>query len=297
MTKTEVIIKIGAELGSITIYGMRTERGWSFRRDVSDQTPELLDEEWIEHSSATVDTWEGALKLLDKYPWFKLHPIQIHPDFRQQIWLAVQARLANAEISEFALQRWRELCACAVTGQGADEVHAAEPGLTQPPEAQGKSTPKPRLTMTNFNSFLEEYQSAWRRDNISNQEHGLYKGVRHPWILPHSAWKEGLWCGIRESLPAYIDENKIAKHKDAHNLKSSWTLCANLYFSFREDHGRRLLAGFLRNKVSANIRDVERVELEYVEDSPLDPQSLFGESYSGKRGQSDLTRCRFPRED
>jgi hypothetical protein len=38
--------------------------------------------------------------------------------------------------------------------------------------------------MTNFNSFLEEYQSAWRRKNISNQEHGLYKGMPHPWILP-----------------------------------------------------------------------------------------------------------------
>ena len=217
MNENEVIIEVGAEGGSIALYGIRTERCWVFSRKVIDQTPELIDEEGIQHNSAAVDSWKAALKLLDQYPWFKLYPIRIHPKFRQKIWRAVQKRLQNdTEASKFALRPWRALC-------------------------------------EGFNSFLEEYQSAWRRKNISNQEHGLYKGMPHPWILPAPAWKEGLWCGIHESLPAYIDENKIAKHKDAHNLKSSWTSCANLYFPFREDHGRPLLAGFLRKKCRATF--------------------------------------------
>ena len=53
---------------------------------------------------------------------------------------------------------------------------AAKHGLHQSPYAQGNGAPRVRLKMTNFNSFLEEYQSAWRRKNISNQEHGLLQG-------------------------------------------------------------------------------------------------------------------------
>ena len=152
--------------------------------------------------------------------------------------------------------------------------------------------------MTYFNSLLEQDQAAWRRQNISNQEPGSYNGVPHPWILPPSERKEGLWCEIRVSLPAYLEENKIAKHKDAHNLKSSWILCANLYFPFRQDRGRSLLAGFLRKQVSPDIHAVQRVELKYVEYASLDPQSVFGESDSGKAwSQSDVARCRVPRED
>jgi hypothetical protein len=123
MTKPEVIIEIGGELVSTTLYGMQTYRGWSFRKDVFDQTAaELLDEELIEHSSAVVDTWEAALQLLDKDRlWFMLHPAQIHPEFRQQIWLAVEERwLAEQErsavdseireIRQIKLERWRDLC-------------------------------------------------------------------------------------------------------------------------------------------------------------------------------------------
>jgi len=147
--------------------------------------------------------------------------------------------------------------------------------------------------MPNFNSFVEKHQAEWRRENISNQEYGTYRGVPHPWILPSSDWTEGLWRGIRASLPTYLDANDISKHRDAHNLKSSWILCANLYFPFRQHNGRSLLAGFLREQVSSDIHDVKSVELEYVEpplgEVPLDPQSLFGESDSGKRGANQTS--------
>ena len=69
MNEPEVIIELGAEGGSITLSGFRTERGWCFSRELIDWTPELIDEERIQHTSAIVASWEAALKLLDKYPW------------------------------------------------------------------------------------------------------------------------------------------------------------------------------------------------------------------------------------
>src|SRR5512143_2239953 len=61
-------------------------------------------------------------------------------------------------------------------------------------------------------------------------------------------------------------------------------LCANLYFPFREAAGLPILAAFLRAHVSPTIELVERVELEYQEEPPWDPQSVLGESGKGKRG-------------
>jgi hypothetical protein len=106
----EVVLELGAEGGSIALYGFRTEYGWLFTRETLDQTPELIDEDRIETNSACADTWEAALKLLDQYPWVELYPLSIHTEFRQQIWSAVQERLPNDERSDVKLRRWRELC-------------------------------------------------------------------------------------------------------------------------------------------------------------------------------------------
>ncbi len=67
----EVILQLGAEGGSVTLYGMETERGWLFYRDVSDWSPELIGEERIQHKSPVVDSWDAAVALLDQYPWPK----------------------------------------------------------------------------------------------------------------------------------------------------------------------------------------------------------------------------------
>jgi hypothetical protein len=67
VNESEVIIELGAEGGSITLSGFRTDRGWSFWREVTDWTPELIDEERIHHESAVVDSWEAALKLLGSF--------------------------------------------------------------------------------------------------------------------------------------------------------------------------------------------------------------------------------------
>src|SRR5688572_427492 len=146
--------------------------------------------------------------------------------------------------------------------------------------------------MGNFNISFGQAQADWRQKHIANTEHGRQNRVSRPWILPEALWEEGVWRGIRSDLLAYIagtaapghdNQQKktavqIERHTGAHNLKRSWIACANLYFPFRRDSGRPLLAAFLKDRVSPAIREVVGLELEYAEESPLDPQSLLGES-------------------
>jgi hypothetical protein len=110
MDKDEVVVEVGAEGGSIALIGTRRDRGWTFSRSVNDWTPELIDEEPIFHKSAEVDSWEAALRLLDKYPWETLYPLKVHPEFRARIWIAVQERLAGNNENILKLERWRNLC-------------------------------------------------------------------------------------------------------------------------------------------------------------------------------------------
>jgi hypothetical protein len=142
-----------------------------------------------------------------------------------------------------------------------------------------------------FDEQLELWQVDWRYKHVASREPGTQNGETRQWILPASLWEEGLWKGIRSSsdhsLPRYVDENRIKKHGGAHNLKSSWILCANLYFPFQRD--MPMLASFLRQHVAPEIQTVESVELEYEEAAPLDPQALLGEPEGGERGANQTS--------
>jgi hypothetical protein len=143
--------------------------------------------------------------------------------------------------------------------------------------------------MMSFDSAMAKHQSAWRVENILGSERGTQNGKQYDWILPKERWEEGLWAGIRgdgdTSLAAYLTKNKIQKHTGVNNLKSSWVLCANLYFPFGvTERARALLSDFLRAHVDSSIKSVDRIELEYAEDEgPLHPAQLLGEE-GGSRG-------------
>jgi len=137
---------------------------------------------------------------------------------------------------------------------------------------------------------MAAHQVAWRRANLASRDFGWQNGKQHEWILPQGMWEAGLYPGIRsgqpDSLPAYLEAEGVQRHEGSHNLKSSWTLCANLYFPFRASPaGRGLLAGFLRSRVHGRIEHVDRLELEYAQPngSPLHPAALLGEE-GGNRG-------------
>jgi hypothetical protein len=114
----EVILSIGAEGGALTIVGMRAADGWRFLL-VRDETTlrALLSKEdrvglefW--RQSDWVESLEGALALLDQYPWHRLRPLQVHPDFRRQVWAAVEERFRTDKRGEGfgSPDRWRRLC-------------------------------------------------------------------------------------------------------------------------------------------------------------------------------------------
>lgn len=148
-----------------------------------------------------------------------------------------------------------------------------------------------------FDQWLERQQVEWRNAHVSTSEFGTHAGHCRQWILPSSpkdAWEEGLWPGIRSgtanSVQDYLDANNVQKHTGANNLKSSWVLCANLYFPFREtEEGKALLAGFLREYVARQIESVHAVELEFAsEDETLSPEKLLGEA-GGSRGSGQTS--------
>jgi hypothetical protein len=146
--------------------------------------------------------------------------------------------------------------------------------------------------MNAFEEHMTQHQIRWRKTNVHATDWGWQNGRQYEHILPARDWEEGLWPGIRKgstnSLQAYLS-NGIQKHPGAHNLKSSWTLCANLYFTFRQILGLPLLTGFLQQHVSAAIQRVDSVELEYAECCPLDPQTLLGEPSEGTRGANQTS--------
>jgi hypothetical protein len=113
----EVILDIGAEGGALTIEGSRTANGWRFRAIRNEYALfDLLNEEDREglefwHQSDWVQSFEAALALLDQYPWHKLDPRQVHPDFKARIWAAVQERYrTDGRSGPDRLDRWHRLC-------------------------------------------------------------------------------------------------------------------------------------------------------------------------------------------
>jgi hypothetical protein len=114
LSNEEVIVKIGAEGGDLTLYGARTGDGWSFSLNLYDCTPLLLDEDEggaaIQKRSSPTTSWKDAMTLLDKYPWARLYPLDVHPEFRRQIWSEVQERLHRNGDDGDALDEWRRKC-------------------------------------------------------------------------------------------------------------------------------------------------------------------------------------------
>jgi hypothetical protein len=111
---------LAEEGGLLTPLGIKSADFWRFRLVRDESTlADLLSEEdrqgiefWSE--SDWVDSFEDALQLLDKYPWHWLHALQVHPDFRRQIWAAVQDRTARErQENKWArrqLSEWQRVC-------------------------------------------------------------------------------------------------------------------------------------------------------------------------------------------
>ena len=111
----ETILALGAEGGSLTLFGHRDAAGqWGFWTQTDETTMnDLLDEEDLRGLGSLVSTSESvsslpeAFVLLDKYPWFRLMPLQIHPEFR----LAILSEVQKRGTPEEEASRHSRLCA------------------------------------------------------------------------------------------------------------------------------------------------------------------------------------------
>jgi len=54
-----------------------------------------------------VEAWDDALRLVDRYPWHLLYPLEVHPEFRERVWFEVERRCSDRR---HRLERWREVC-------------------------------------------------------------------------------------------------------------------------------------------------------------------------------------------
>lgn len=105
----ETILELGGEGGSLTLFGNINAVGqWHFWTN-TDETSylELLDEEDLRGLGSLTSTSESvaslpeAVVLLDKYPWYQLTPLQVHPNFRNAILDEVKKRGTPEEVDRW----------------------------------------------------------------------------------------------------------------------------------------------------------------------------------------------------
>lgn len=105
-----IILKVGAEGGSLTIYGLRTKDGGLFSEEVIDQTPGFIDEPLTQPLSESLQEWDPVLQHLNRYPWHRLYPLQVHPEFGNRVYEAVQDRFRSDGDADPDLCDWKQVC-------------------------------------------------------------------------------------------------------------------------------------------------------------------------------------------
>ena len=62
----------------------------------------------------------------------------------------------------------------------------------------------------NFSLQQRENHIFWRKTNILTNEWGYQNGAQYEHIIPKKIWTENLWRGIRNTLPAYLKNEKCS---------------------------------------------------------------------------------------
>jgi len=100
--------------------------------------------------------------------------------------------------------------------------------------------------MNNFIRRMRKTVADYKENVLGVSEPGVFRGKPYRHILPRDKQPLNLWEDIREDAIAYFGAERIAWHKDSHNLLSSQALCVNLFFPLREE--LELLTGFFNNR-------------------------------------------------
>ncbi|BCG47918.1 hypothetical protein GEOBRER4_n2769 [Citrifermentans bremense] len=111
--KKEKILEVVGDGGGISLYGWKTRQGkWRFQLSTDESTIKSMlsqeDAAGVQHTSSSpaVSGWQGALRLLSRYPWRQLYPLYVHPGFADVVWNEVEA---DNEVS-WNREDWLGLC-------------------------------------------------------------------------------------------------------------------------------------------------------------------------------------------
>jgi hypothetical protein len=110
-TLRETVLEVGSEGGSVTLLRERKAgEDWKFRMKTNESVSyEALSEEDRNEigepvsQTGYVHSFREALGLLDRYRWFELYPIEVHPEYLDAVLLAVRERGGTTEET-----RWRQ---------------------------------------------------------------------------------------------------------------------------------------------------------------------------------------------
>ncbi|MBT2655355.1 uracil-DNA glycosylase [Bacillus sp. ISL-18] len=104
----QVILRLGGEGGSISLYGKEHKGKWYFSLHTNEiALVDFLEDEELSHhlisKSLIVEGFHNGLRLLDEYPWVHLVPHDLHPLFADEIITEVKKRISN---DKSRLYRW-----------------------------------------------------------------------------------------------------------------------------------------------------------------------------------------------
>jgi hypothetical protein len=149
--------------------------------------------------------------------------------------------------------------------------------------------------MEDFKTEMRKFQEDWKHNNLPHiKKKGWQNGKDYDHILPKSNEQENFFYPIQDGLfdrkNGYLIKNAIKPHTGIHNLLSSWTLCANMYWPFNNAEGKALLSKWLSQETKLEIFDIIKLELEYEDPNPnLKPDKLLGENNQGMRGSGQTS--------
>jgi len=124
---------------------------------------------------------------------------------------------------------------------------------------------------------MKEQQIKYKTEVLNIREVGTSeRGNPHPHLIPNAKWEYNLWEGIREEAPRYFRKERIAWHRQKHNLLSSQVMCVNIFLPLNQ------YLDVLKSWLFSEFPDVEKVtdlDFEYI-----GPKNYFNEP--GGRGQN-----------
>lgn len=91
----ETVLAVGAEGGHISLVLRQGGNGAEFRVETSESALFADDPDLAPPVRPWVASWEEAFAQLDSYPWVQLHPLAVHPAYRDEVAIALKRRAGS----------------------------------------------------------------------------------------------------------------------------------------------------------------------------------------------------------